>query len=149
MTTPAPGLRKGTILALPLLVLEANAVIETPPSDMIAPFTKSSWPPVPEKILVPIESALIWPVRSTSVAELMAGEPTPVDFSSEIVLAVVNPVTDVATELKPVSLVKEGKCLVLTCKKITGDKQSWSIQPVLLVKVDRSYDPGAAKVKIE
>ena len=77
------------------------------------------------------------------------GEPTPVDFSSEIVLAVVNPVTDVATELKPVSLVKEGKCLVLTCKKITGDKQSWSIQPVLLVKVDRSYDPGAAKVKIE
>ena len=77
------------------------------------------------------------------------GEPTPVDFSSEIVLAVVNPVTDVATELKPVSLVKEGKCLVLTCKKITGDKQSWSMQPVLLVKVDRSYDPGAAKVKIE
>ncbi len=77
------------------------------------------------------------------------GEPTPVDFSSEIVLAVVNPVTDVATELKPVSLVKEGKCLVLSCKKITGDKQSWSMQPVLLVKVDRSYDPGAAKVKIE
>ena len=77
------------------------------------------------------------------------GEPTQVDFSSEIVLAVVNPVTDVATELKPVSLVKEGKCLVLTCKKITGDKQSWSMQPVLLVKVDRSYDPGAAKVKIE
>ena len=77
------------------------------------------------------------------------GEPTPVDFSREIVLAVVNPVTDVATELTPVSLVKEGKCLVLTCKKITGDKQSWSMQPVLLVKVDRSYDPGAAKVTIE
>ena len=77
------------------------------------------------------------------------GEPTKVDFSSEIVLAVVNPVTDVVTELKPVSLVREGKCLVLTCKKITGDKQSWSMQPVLLVKVDRSYDPGAAKVKIE
>ncbi len=77
------------------------------------------------------------------------GEPTQVDFSREIVLAVVNPVTDVATELTPVSLVKEGKCLVLTCKKITGKKQSWSMQPVLLVKVDRSYDPGAAKVEIE
>ncbi|MBP5487422.1 MAG: hypothetical protein J6Y06_07345 [Bacteroidales bacterium] len=74
------------------------------------------------------------------------GEPTPVDFSREIVLAVVNPVTDVATELTPVSLVKEAKCLVLTYKEITGTKQSWSMQPVLLVKVDRSYDPGTARV---
>ena len=72
MTTPAPGFRNGTIFALPLFVREAKAVIDTPPSDIDAPFTKSSWPPVPENILVPIESAQIWPVRSTSVAELMA-----------------------------------------------------------------------------
>lgn len=75
------------------------------------------------------------------------GEPTPVDFSREIVLAVVNPVTDVATELEPVSVVKEGKTLVFTCKETTGDKQSWSMQPVLLVKVDRSNDPGTARVE--
>ena len=72
VTTPAPGLRNGTIFVLPLLVRDANAVMDTPPSDIEAPFTKSSWPPVPENILVPMESAQICPVRSTSVAELIA-----------------------------------------------------------------------------
>ena len=72
VTTPAPGFSIGTIFGLPLAVLDAKAVIETPPSDIVAPLTKSSWPPVPEKILVPIESAQIWPVRSTSTAELIA-----------------------------------------------------------------------------
>ena len=75
------------------------------------------------------------------------GEPTPVDFTREIVLAVVNPVTDVATELEPVSLVRDGKSLVLTCKEITGEKQSWSMLPVLLVKVDRSNDLGMVRVE--
>lgn len=75
------------------------------------------------------------------------GEPTPVDFSREVVLAVVNPVTDVATELDPVSVVRKGNTLVFTCKETTGDKQTWTMQPVLLVKVDRSNDPGAARVE--
>ena len=77
----------------------------------------------------------------------MGGVPTPVDFSREIVLAVVGQVTDVATELEPVSLVKKGGNLVLTCKETTGDKQSWSMQPLLLIKVDRSYDSGAARLE--
>ena len=42
-----------------------------PPGDILAPRTKSSWPPVPEYMRVPMESAHTWPVRSISVAELM------------------------------------------------------------------------------
>ena len=75
------------------------------------------------------------------------GQPTPVDFSSEIVIAVVNPVTDVYTELKPVSLVRDGKELVFTYEEKTGDKQGWSMQPVLLVKVNRNDDPGKVRLK--
>ena len=69
---PPPGLMDETILFLPLFVLDAKAVMLFPPSDMLAPRTNSSWPPVPLKIRIPMESALIWPVRSTSVALFMA-----------------------------------------------------------------------------
>ena len=74
------------------------------------------------------------------------GEPTPVDFSSETVMAVVNPVTDVYTELKPVSLVKDGKTLVFTYVEKTGDKQDWSMRPLLMVKVKRTDDPGEVRL---
>jgi hypothetical protein len=63
------------------------------------------------------------------------------------VIAVVNPVTDVYTELKPVSLVRDGKELVFTYEEKTGDKQGWSMQPVLLVKVNRNDDPGKVRLK--
>lgn len=65
------------------------------------------------------------------------GQPTPVDWDKEFVIAVVNPVTDFATELTPVSLSLEDGELVFTYSETVGEKQSWSMQPVLLVKVDR------------
>ena len=37
-----------------------------------APRMKSIWPPTPLYIRCPIESAQTWPVRSTSIAELIA-----------------------------------------------------------------------------
>ncbi len=74
------------------------------------------------------------------------GTPTPVDFSRETVIAVVCPVTDRATELRPESLVREGGELVFTCTETVGEPQGWSMQPVLLVKVDRSFDTGKVRV---
>ena len=74
------------------------------------------------------------------------GTPTPVDFSRETVIAVVCPVTDRATELHPVSLVREGAELVFTCTETVGDPQGWSMQPVLLVKVDRTFDTGKVRI---
>lgn len=67
------------------------------------------------------------------------GQPTPVDWGKEFVIAVVNPVTDQATELTPESLSLENGELVFTYKETVGESQSWTMQPILLVKVDRKY----------
>lgn len=67
------------------------------------------------------------------------GHPTPVDFDREFVIAVVNPVTDCSTELVPESLRKEDGELVFTYQETIGEQQSWTMQPVLLVKVNRQF----------
>lgn len=68
------------------------------------------------------------------------GKPTDVDFENEFVIAVVLPVTDVFTELTPVSLNKSDKGLIFTYQKSLGGKQTWSMQPILLIKVSREYE---------
>lgn len=47
-------------------------MIGLPPYDRDAALMKSIWPPTPDIIFLPIESAHTWPVRSISTAELMA-----------------------------------------------------------------------------
>ena len=68
------------------------------------------------------------------------GQPPAVDFSKEFVIAVVEPVTDVLTELLPVSLDRQGGDLIFTYEERTGETVGWSMQPLLLIKVDRAYD---------
>ncbi len=75
------------------------------------------------------------------------GIPIPVDFSKEFVIAVVKPVTDQLTELSPISLQMSDGDLVFTYSETTGEKMSWSMQPLLLVKADRRY--GTAAVRLE
>ena len=77
------------------------------------------------------------------------GEPTPVDFAKEFVIAVATEPTDVATTLEPVSLVKasDGN-LVFTWKKISGGKMTYTIQPCLLVKVSNT-NSGEVTIKEE
>ena len=67
------------------------------------------------------------------------GQPTPVDFDREFVIAVVYPVVDFSVELAPESLRLEDGELVFTYLETTGEQQSWTMQPVLLVKADRKY----------
>ena len=74
------------------------------------------------------------------------GKPTPVDFSKEFVIAVVCPVTEFHTELAPESLRMENGELVFAYNETEGEKQSWSMQPVLLVKVSRKYETGTVRV---
>ena len=75
------------------------------------------------------------------------GQPTPVDFNREFLIAVVNPVTDCSTELVPESLRKEDGELVFTYQETIGERQSWTMQPVLLVKVDRKYRAEAVRLE--
>ena len=77
------------------------------------------------------------------------GKPNPVDFGKEFVIAVVYPVTEYHTELDPESLRLENGELVFTCDETVGEKQSWSMQPVLLVKVSRKYETETVRIAIK
>lgn len=74
------------------------------------------------------------------------GQPTSIDFDKEFVIAVVNPVTDFLTELTPESLQKVDGELVFTYRETVGEKQSWTMRPILLVKVDRKYKTDTVKL---
>ena len=78
-----------------------------------------------------------------------SGKPTPVDFSKEFVIAVVCPVTEYHTELDPESLRMENGELVFTYTEAVGEKQSWSMQPILLVKVSRKYETETVRITIK
>ena len=76
-----------------------------------------------------------------------SGKPTPVDFSKEFVIAVVNPVTENETELEPESLRMENGGLVFTYDETVGERQSWTMRPILLVKVSREYETETVRVE--
>jgi hypothetical protein len=68
----------------------------------------------------------------------IGGRPTHIDFRQQFVIAVVNPITDIVTELVPVSLVEDKKTLVFTYQENLGEQTSYSMQPMLLIIVNRS-----------
>ena len=57
---------------VPLFAVEGRAITGTPPFERAAPRRKSTCPPMPLYIALPIESEHTCPVRSTSMAELIA-----------------------------------------------------------------------------
>ena len=75
------------------------------------------------------------------------GQPTVVDFDQSYVIAVVQPETDCFTQLAPLSLKREGGTLVFTYRETVGERQTWTLRPILLIKVDRKY--GALPVRLE
>ena len=74
------------------------------------------------------------------------GQPTPIDFNKEFIIAVVNPVTDCLTELAPESLQKVDGELVFTYRETIGEQQSWTMRPMLLIKVDRQYKADTVRL---
>ena len=74
------------------------------------------------------------------------GQPTSIDFDKEFVIVVVNPVTDCLTELAPESLQKVNGELVFTYYETVGEQQSWTMRPILLIKVDRKYRTDSVKL---
>lgn len=75
------------------------------------------------------------------------GKPTWVDFSSQFVIAVVLPETDIETELTPVSLQKnEAGELVFTYKVSMGTKQTFTTRPFLAIAVAKDQT-GTVVVK--
>ena len=75
------------------------------------------------------------------------GQATPINWDKEFVIAVVNPVTDETTELVPESLRQENGELVFTYHETIGEKQIWTMQPILLVKVSRKHETETVRLE--
>jgi hypothetical protein len=68
------------------------------------------------------------------------GKPTAIDFDRQFAVAVVLPVTDVATEIRPVKVEDKGDTLFYDYEVTRGEKQSFSIQPVSIIVLDKKYE---------
>ena len=68
------------------------------------------------------------------------GKPTAIDFNKQFAVAIVLPVTDVATEITPVKVEEKGDSLFYTYEVTTGEKQSFSIQPASIIILDKKYE---------
>lgn len=68
------------------------------------------------------------------------GRPTEIDFNNQYVIVVSKPATDRFTELEPVSLKGDGDGgLVFVYRTKAGQQLSYSMQPSLVVVVDKKY----------
>ena len=68
------------------------------------------------------------------------GKPTSIDFSKQFILAIVLPVTDIETEINPVKVEENGDSLLYSYEIKKGEKQSYSIQPVSIIILDKKYE---------
>ena len=73
-------------------------------------------------------------------AAVMGAQPTPIDFSRQYVIALIEPATDQAVHLVVENLVKIDGKLILKYRREVGDKRSYSVRPFLMVVVDAMYD---------
>ena len=73
------------------------------------------------------------------------GMPTPIDFSKEVVIAVVLPETNFPTTIEPIRLTKKDKRLVLYYSVKEDLPVSFTMRPMLLIKTSAKK---AEKVKL-
>lgn len=77
------------------------------------------------------------------------GEPTPIDFSKQFVIAVVLPETDVQTDIEGGTLTATKNEMTFIYKVSRGEKQSFTTQPMLLIVVDKKHDTGKVVIREE
>ena len=68
------------------------------------------------------------------------GQPTAIDFDKQFVLAIVLPVTDIATQIMPLKVEAKGNRLFYYYEVKTGEQLSFSIQPVSIIILDKQYE---------
>ena len=68
------------------------------------------------------------------------GQPTAIDFDKQFVLVIVLPVTDVATEIIPKKVEAKDNQLFYSYEVKTGEQQSFSIQPVSIIILDKQFE---------
>jgi len=68
------------------------------------------------------------------------GKPTEIDFTKQFVLAIVLPVTEFSTEINPQKVVEKGDALLYHFEVKTDQKQTFSIQPISIIILDKKYE---------
>lgn len=74
------------------------------------------------------------------------GKPTQIDFSKQYALAVIAPITDKQTSVTANSLTYRDTEIVFDYKITEGEPQSFTIQPFLLIVVDKEH---SGQIKFE
>lgn len=74
------------------------------------------------------------------------GKPTSIDFTKQFVLAIVLPVTDMATEINPMKVEAKSDSLFYTYQVKTGEKHTYSIQPVSIIILNKQYENNEVKL---
>jgi len=68
------------------------------------------------------------------------GAPTAIDFSKQVAIGIVLPLTNNHTEVVPTRLTSDGEVLTLHYKEQIGEKNmSWTMRPMAIVIVDKKY----------
>ncbi len=68
------------------------------------------------------------------------GKPTAIDFDKQFVVPFVMPATDIDTEITPVKVEKDGDKLCCTFSIKQGEQQSFTIQPLSIIIIDKAYE---------
>lgn len=99
-------------------------------------FKNGFLPPANPKITSAEEFSNLFGMATTMGPE---GTPTAVDFNRQFVVAIVLPVTNLSTEITPVRIEEHNDSLFYFYDVAVGAPQSFSIQPVALIALDRKY----------
>ncbi len=67
------------------------------------------------------------------------GKPTEIDFTKQFVLAIVLPVTNLATEINPTRIEEKGETLFFFYNAKVGEAQTYSTRPISLIILDKKY----------
>lgn len=81
------------------------------------------------------------------MATIMGGQPTPIDFSTQYVLSVIGELTNKNIQIVPLSLKQKGGTIIFNYKVVVGEEQSATIQPLLLIIVNKKYNGKVRLVK--
>lgn len=73
------------------------------------------------------------------------GKPTAIDFSKQYVISIIEEPTDRNIEIVPLSLKQKKGTIVFNYKRTVGKQRSVTIQPALIIIVDKKYN-GQVKV---
>lgn len=68
------------------------------------------------------------------------GKPTAINFEKQYVVAVIEPETNEATTISPISITKNEEGLLFTYQIEKGETQSYTIIPFTMLVLDNQYD---------